>query len=443
MYTSYIGKKFIKLYNEKREKNLTAKEFFEKEFFPVFFDDEQHLMHVSNSPFFQRPSAKALEGGATKSQAQLKKLHQDIKAEPPNMAIYVGFAAKEMTGTTSGQLSNIDFKIDAEEMYASWIGEALGIGVSGGFVMLIDKNDVLWYLYEGWTIYRKFLSQTPMLKDKQIETWNGKWLTHRLSNSYNEEEPTENFRLEEEQVLGKLAIATQSWSKVLFALAIKYPAQELIAYAYNLSQTNTTLGFIKLFLHEVHKPFEWRDKLFMDERKTVLNDEQIMSLETYYNFKGACKLGTIGLRALEPDKLREFMPAPFGKGKEFKFSDEASYTQFQIFKIWIMAMLNKKELLQLAAKVATALVDYESANKPNSRGKTTLSEETKRILEAKNQKSFFDSLTELLEKAPQNNNTFREVVAEVLSMPIDNFPLFVTLIRFEHTSQKISNPLNN
>jgi hypothetical protein len=443
MYTSFIGKKFLRLYNRNNGKNFSAKEFFDEVFFRIFFKDEQHLMHVSNSPFFQKPSAKALEGGLTKSQAQLKKLHQDIQTEPPNMAIYVGYGAKDVFGTTSGQISSINYSIDGEEMYASWIGEALGIGVNGGFVMLIDKEDVLWSLYEGWSVYREFLSQTPNLKDKQIETWNGRWLVHRLSDRYNLEEPTEGFSFEPENVLGKLAITTQKWSEVLFVLSLKYPSEELVAYAYNLSQTNTTLGFVKLFLHEVHKPFEWRDKSFLNEAESILSDEQIISLETYYNFKSACKFGTIGLKALEPDKLREFMPIPFGRGKEYKFSDEASYTQFQIFKIWIMAMLNKKELLQLAARVAKALVDYESENKSSNRGKTTISEEAKKILEAKTQKGFFDSLTDLLEKTPENNSAFREVVSEVLSMPIDSFPLFITLIRFEHTSQKITNPSNN
>jgi hypothetical protein len=54
MYTSYIGKKFLKLYNEKMQQEYTASEFFESVFFPVFFTDDAHLMHVGNSPFFQK-----------------------------------------------------------------------------------------------------------------------------------------------------------------------------------------------------------------------------------------------------------------------------------------------------------------------------------------------------------------------------------------------------
>ncbi len=94
------------------------------------------------------------------------------------MSIFVGSAAKDVAGTTSGQVSSINVLADKDEMYASWIGEALGIGVSGGIVMLIDEPEILWALYSGWKQYRTFLNQTPNVKDKQIETWNGQWLCH-------------------------------------------------------------------------------------------------------------------------------------------------------------------------------------------------------------------------------------------------------------------------
>lgn len=434
MYTSYIGKKFLQLYNQKEQKSYSARTFFDEVFFPIFFDDEKHLMHVGNSPFFQKPSAKAMEGGLTKAQAQLKKLHQDIQSEAPNMAIFVGYAAKDMNGTTSGQLSNIDFKIDAEEMYASWIGEALGIGVSGGFVMLLDKEEVLWALFEGWKVYRKFLFQTPELKDRQIETWNGNWLVHAFSKDYNPEEPTENFIFEPESVLGKLAITTQSWSKVLFTLTKKYPKAVVTAYAYNLSQTNTTLGFVNLYLPEVNRMHEWRDKVFFEKKENIIKEKEIDQLETYYNFKGACKLGTIGLKALEPDKLRDFMPLPYGRGKDYKFSDVSSYTLFQIYKIWIIAMLNKTELLNLATKTAGALCQYEQKSQEGGRGTTKHSQLTEEIRNAPSLVKFLDKLNDLLNKYGDNNLPLnREDIKEVINLPSDRFPLFQTLIKLEYT----------
>lgn len=58
MYTSYIGKKFLKLYNEKERLNLSAKDFFNTVLFPLFFNDDRHFMHVHGSTFFQKVSEK-------------------------------------------------------------------------------------------------------------------------------------------------------------------------------------------------------------------------------------------------------------------------------------------------------------------------------------------------------------------------------------------------
>lgn len=80
------------------------------------------------------------------------------------MSIFVGYAAKDMEGTTSGQISEVQTFIDRNEMYASWIGEALAIGVSGGFAILLDEPDILWQLFCGWKYYRKYLNKHPMSK---------------------------------------------------------------------------------------------------------------------------------------------------------------------------------------------------------------------------------------------------------------------------------------
>ncbi|HWK02098.1 MAG TPA: hypothetical protein VNS58_00605 [Puia sp.] len=442
MYTSYIGKKFLKLYREKYNKSnaYTARQFFDEILFPLFFDDEKHLMHVGNSPFFQKPKESDVIKYGKKSLAQYNNLINAIEIEPPNMAIYVGFAAKDVEGTTSGQLTSIDFKTDAEEMYASWIGEGLGIGVSGGYVMLIDEEKVLFSLFNGWIQYRKYLQQTPHLKDKQIETWNGHWLCHSFQNNFDLNHPMDNFKVEIAEVQGKIAISTQNWSKVIFALSKKYANTTLIAYAYNLSQTNTTLGFINLCLPDIRRLYELRDKIFINQSEVILKDEEIEKLETFFNFRSACKMGTIGLKALEPSKLREYMPRnsmDYAQGKDFKFSDDNSYYIYSLYKLWIIAMLNKTELLQLASGVATALLEFE--NQPNNRGKkdlVTLSEEVK---EASNLRVFIEKLTAVLDKKPENAQTFRSVVEQTLKMPSDNFPLFSTLIRFEYTYQKSKN----
>ncbi|NJK84358.1 MAG: hypothetical protein HC912_11815 [Saprospiraceae bacterium] len=170
-------------------------------------------MHVGNSPFFQKPKEEDIVAHGGKALAQLNNLQTNIIRDEPNMAIFVGYAAKDTLGTTSGQLSSLKILIDEEEMYASWFGEALGIGVSGGFVMLIDKEEVLWALFEGWKYYRQYLQQTPQVKDKQIETWNGHWLAHTFDTQYNPDNVWENFQVETNEVQGKIAIPTMNGQK--------------------------------------------------------------------------------------------------------------------------------------------------------------------------------------------------------------------------------------
>lgn len=439
MYTSYIGKKFLKLYNERNNTDYTARRFFDEVFFEIFFRDESHLMHVGNSPFFQKPKEEDVRKRGGKSLAQLHNLHENIKNDEPNMSIFVGYAAKDLQGNTSGQLTTMDFKINDEEMYASWFGAALGIGVEGGLVMLIDEPEILWFLYEGWTQYRNFLNQTPGLKDKQIETWNGHWLCHRLSRNFDTSEPWRGFNIRIENVLGKNAIPTKEWVKVISALSHKYPNRVFTAYCYNLSQTNTTLGFINIYLPQVRTLFELRDAIFIDGSSVGLEDNEIEELETFFTFKNACKAGVIGLKALEPNKLRSYMPkgsTDYAQGKEFKFDDEKSYKNFQLFKLWIIAMLNKTELLKLAADLAAVLIAHETKDRSQSRGKTLEANEVNQVREAKNKKSFIEALIPILEKAPEKAEELHQTMEQVVKMPTDNFPLFSTLVRFEYQYQK-------
>jgi hypothetical protein len=438
MYTSYIGKKFLKLYREKEKKphDYSAKQFFDEVFFPLFFDDEKHLMHVHGSTFFQAVSPNSLINGEKESIFRLNRLREDIKNNRLSGSTYVGYAAGGVSATTSGQVTNLDYSPNEEEIYSSWIGQALGIGISGGFVMLLQEDEMLISLFEGWKYYRQYLRQTPNVKNKQIETWNGQWLSHLLSDDFNKDRPFDGFSVEITEVQGNMAIPTKAWSMVIFALTKRFQGK-ITAYAYNLSQTNTTLGFINIYLPEIEYLYELKDKLFLDKSEVVLNRKQIGELETFYNFKSACKMGTIGLKAIEPRGLREFMPkgsVDFAQGKDFKFSDENSFQIFQLYQIWITAMLNKTELLQLASDVAKTLIDLELNQPDRDKTKQTQNRTSKEVMDSKTIKDFIDGLVEIINN--DNADTFKNVVEQILKMPSDNFPLFNTLIRFEYSYQK-------
>jgi hypothetical protein len=437
MYTSYIGKKFLKIYKSKENKpeNYSAKEFFEDKLFPLFFQDESHLMHVGNSPFFQKTKEDDNIKYGSKSLAQLNNLQKKITDGIPSGSIYVGYGAEEIQATSSGQVTSLNISIDETEMYSSWIGEALAIGINGGFVMLIEDEELLIKIYQGWSHYRNFLSQTPNLKDKQIETWNGHWICLVLNKA--DLIDIDYSKIETTEVVGNIAIPTQKWSQVLFVLAKKYPSRVLTVYAYTLSQTNTTLGFINLYLPDVRKMFELRDKLFLNKEETVLSDKEIETLEPFYRFNEACKMGTIGLKSIEPKGLREYMSkgtTDYAQGKDFKFSDEKSHLNYQLYKLWIIAMLNKTELLKLATDVAKTLIDIEKNQSTREKTKTSQTHISKDVIDSKNIKIFIESITDLI--ANNNAEIFKEVVTQILQMPSDNFPLFTTLIRFEYTYLK-------
>jgi hypothetical protein len=441
MYTSYIGKKFLKLYNEREGKNLSAEEFFEKEFYPLFFKEEKHLLHVGNSPFFQKPKEEDVKKYGSKSLAQYNNLKEAIEYDIPNMSIFVGSAAKDVGGTTSGQVSNINFVADKDEMYASWMGEALGIGVQGRLIFLIDEPYILWTLFQGWSFYRKFITQTPNVKDKEIEMWNAHWIEHCFKNYFDERNPLDGLFIDTETSMGETRIKKKIWSGIMFSLAQKFPNEVFTIYTYQLDKTNTTIGFTNVYLPEVRRFYEIRDVLFLDKNKTLLSDEDITTISTFYNFRDACKLGTIGLKAIEPYELRAYMPRGsvlYAQGKEYKFTNEESFRQYQLYKIWIIAMLNKTELLKLASDVANALSEFEKP-KQDDRGKKVFSTLSQEVRESSNLRLFIDKLTEVLNQSPTNSEVFKKVVDEVLKMPSDNFPLFVTLIRFEYAYIKTKN----
>lgn len=99
-------------------------------------------------------------------------------------------------------------------------------------------------------------------------------------------------------------------------------------------------------------------------------------------------------------------------------------------------MINKTELLDLATSVATALIEFE---KTAEKGKTVFSNKVKETKDSSNLKLFISNLTEIMELSSANAETFRSTVYEVLKMPSDNFPLFITLIRFEYAYWKSIN----
>ena len=53
MITVNIGRTFLKAYNKKYKKELSPKEFFEQEYFELFFNHPKYMQWPTNSPFVQ------------------------------------------------------------------------------------------------------------------------------------------------------------------------------------------------------------------------------------------------------------------------------------------------------------------------------------------------------------------------------------------------------
>ncbi|MDR3611556.1 MAG: hypothetical protein P4L27_13390 [Ignavibacteriaceae bacterium] len=424
MYASIIGKKLIDLANKQEGKTRTSKEFIEEVYFPLFYDHPKYLHWTINSPFVQgyksnNPPSKE------KRTDNLKKLHEKVSCDKPDASFAIGFGAADDTATTSGQMTSIEIPVAGEDIYASWIGAGLGIGVNGGLVLLIDNLEILNLLFEGWKRYRELLNDTNHLKGNQIETWNGQWLTFALNNP---EYRQQLFTPLEQKNNDSINIPTQNWVKVLFAMSRRFPDQNLRTYVYSLGQTNVTLGFIQINLPEIKREIDMYDYLF-GELKGVNRKAIDDVYNTEFGFKTVCMQGAIGLREIQPKDLKEYFPR--GK-KEISFNkiktDEKSLINYNIYLSWVIAMLNNKTLIQTAEEAAQTLA--QSVNQ--ERGKKIQSNNIRKLLESNSRKMFINNITDVLKEDPANNEFYNSIVNEIDKMQADKFPYFLILLKFKY-----------
>lgn len=136
-----IGRKLLELYNHEKEENLNPKELFEKIYFELFFNHSKYIQWVPNSPFVQmKKGQKANALTEEERQEKLSDLHEKIGAGLKDASIAIGFSASEEKefATTSGQVSALDIGTTEDDVYCSWIGSGLGIGVAGGISIFFD-----------------------------------------------------------------------------------------------------------------------------------------------------------------------------------------------------------------------------------------------------------------------------------------------------------------
>ena len=428
MITSNIGKIFLDAYNEEYGTSYDARTFFLEQFYPLFFDQNKYMMTAGNSPL-ENPKLswddmiKGKKPFETPEQRKIRfeKLIKKIEESEADASIARGYASLDVAATTSGQVTDLKLPNSQEEIYASWIGDALGIGVQGGFSILFSNKEILLDIFEGWKLYRTSLNETTMLKGNQINTWNGQWLSHYYdTREYDADMPLAGYNPYNVNKDGIISIDTQTWTKILIGISKKYRNAQILGYIYSIGQTNTTIGFIPFNLNQIRRPIHLYEKIF-----GMSNGRNAESLwGTAIGFKTACTYGAIGIKAMEPKGLRDYVY----KGKQPK-AHNYDNINYNVYIIWIYAMLNNDELWEKSQELAELLNEASSDKDKSISTKRKNLVET--MLNATNKKQFIAAAAEVVSFIGKIDE-FKGIVKEIHGMPTDNVPYFLTLLRFQY-----------
>lgn len=449
MIAATIGRTFLSAFNEKRGQNMCAKEFFEKEFFEIFYNHSKYLQWVTNSPFVQMKAGQKPESlKPSERKEKMLDLFKKIEEGDRDASIAIGFPASETKefATTSGLVTDIEFKSKDEDIYLSWIGGGLGVGVAGGYSIFFDEPTLLLDLFEGWKAYRNFLNDTSLelLRGNQVNTWNGQWLSFLYNKHYKDDfDFTTLHNKSVFAVTDKLIEAnTINWSELFFEISNKYPNQTLIGYVYSLGQTNKTLGFYPFYFEKARTLKKYYTLLFGE--LAAINDAKQYEALFGIHIKRACELGSIGLQALEPKDLRKYYgnesnlklikpkeDKDYEKNQKNQQKDYENIITYRTYKTWLIAMItkNKEESLEYTAEVAKVLHMYR--DKASKMDRKNLID--KELLGAKTKKTFLDALATIIKDVDNNALiTIKNLRDRVHLMSAEDFGYFVVLLKFDY-----------
>lgn len=429
MIASTIGKIFLKTYNEHNKTNYSPKSFFEEKFIPLFFDYPKYMRTGGNSPL-ENPKFKGgkrpdKEDRATRIEKTILKIETDPAGSSP-----IGYPSSDISATTSGQVTSLGLTIKPEEVYLSWIGGGLGVGVEGGLSFYFTEPAILLTLCEGWQYYRNYLEEMPTLAPNQIDTWNGQWLAHALNKRhFNKKNPLSNFEPFVALKGGEIRIDTQKWPKVIFGLAQHFPNKKILSYVFSLGQMNKTVGFIPILLSNVSRLISLYKELFGENEflKNARMFEDIFSNKN--SLYRACERGAIGIKALEPKAIKDLMWNS-DKKLNYKSNDNVHIVSFQTYITWILAMLNNKELYELSKEIVNVFLNFEGTAE---RGKSTKSRAIENLMKSKSAVGFLQELLDVVDKATSEEALkLQELIVHVNDLSNDNFKRFLILLKLQY-----------
>lgn len=427
MVTSTFGKIFLEAYNEKYGTQYDAKSFFVEKYWPLFFNHNKYMMWAQNSPFVQMKAGQKVETLTDiERNDKLEEFIAKVESGAADASVALGYAASEEKeyATTSGQVTGIPLEKDVADIYLSWIGASLALGVAGGMTILFNNKNILLDIFEGWEVYRSVLTRIEQMKGNQISSWNGVWLAHRYGRSYNPRNPMDNFNSFTTKG-EEMSVELNSWTKILSGIARKYGQSRMLGYVYKFDKTNTTIGFIPFSLNHIRHTAELYRQLFGYEE--YRQAEELFG--TAEGLKKSCQLGAIGIKALEPKGLAEYVKKGIvPKNKEI----EKKQINFHTYIIWILAMLNNQELWDKAQTFASALKAFSESGEKGRRDRVNLTNE---VLSSTNKRIFIENLSEVVAFV-DDKVAIIETAKLVNEMPTDNVPYFLTLIRFQYATIK-------
>lgn len=476
MIAATIGGTFLKAYNAKNGTSYTAKGFVDEVFFEYFFNHPKYMLWPGNSPFVQMSSRKGdetrgkqtVENLSPKERLEkLEELHKKISSGSIDASTAIGYPASEAKefSSVSGMLTDMPIDTDEETIYKTWIGGGLSVGVQGGMAIYFNDENILLRISEGWKVYRSLLNDVSInILGNKITTWNGQWLRFR----YNDREYREDFdyaTLENLEVFKAsdkgVEIKTVSWSRLFISLSKEYADKKIMGYVHSLGQTNTTLGFYPFYFSKARGLISIYKKLFGENAS--IKDRKTYETIFGRHIKRVCELGSFGLKALEPEKLREFykkdkflnLKKPnydIKKGEDegeyedrkngLKQKDRDNLIVYRTYKTWLVSMItkNKEEMLDYTDKVAKVLLSYrDRSNKKTDR----INLLKKELLVANSKKKFLESLVNVLATTISDANTMdvdskdfeimKDLKDKVHMMTAEDLRYFVVLLRFDYT----------
>lgn len=431
MITTVVGRTFLEAYNKKYQVNKSPKEFFEEVYFELFYNHPKYMQWVTNSPFVQMKTGQKPENlTANERLEKLDNLSEKAENSEPDASFALGFPASELKeyASTSGLVSDLQIPTTPDDIYLSWIGSGLGVGVAGGFSILYNDAKITLQTFEGWKVYRKYLGDDGLdkLRGNQINTWNGQWLKYSLDT----DEFREDFdftELTNQKIFDVSAtlveVNTVNWSALFFSLSQLYPNGELNGYVYGFGQTNKTIGFIPFYLKSGSRIIDIYRQLFGELNTDKKRFETLFGM----HIKRACELGSIGLQALRPDTITKYM----GDDKNISFKKEEDTFNYYAYKTWLIAMLskNKEEITDYTLELAETILRYRNGSKGMERP-TLINKE---LFASKTKRGFIDALTVMIKDLdPSDLEKIKNLKDEVHLMTNEEFGYFCTLIKFDY-----------